>query len=139
MTIPEVNMIEVNTNTPEVIMSIPEVNTTYPKPKSSPNKLAGFKSLTPIPTVLHIYHESRREDLKVYETVFKVKDKEGVQRGEIYIDPAIHTLLVKIPYWTQPWYRQTCVWSWQLGESDETGSWQASQHRIFKIHVKSPP
>jgi hypothetical protein len=43
-------------------------------------------------------HESRLEVLKVYETVFKLKDKEGVQIGEIYINPAVDTLLVHITY-----------------------------------------
>lgn len=46
-----------------------------------------FKSLTSIPTLLHVCCKAREEGLKLYKTAFKVKGEDGKERGEIYVNP----------------------------------------------------
>ena len=62
-----------------------------------------FKSLTPIPVILHICKISRKKGLEIHRTVFKAMGKNGTERGEIYFNYQRDFLCVQVPKYTLPW------------------------------------
>lgn len=63
----------------------------------SDNSRPSFKSSTPTPDILKICREAREVGLKKYKTIFNTKDKAHALKHEIYAEPMLDTILIRIP------------------------------------------
>jgi len=114
-----------------------QVTITTPSETSLIEKTPTFKSLRPIPLILHICKESRTEGLKVYKKVFKVKDKMGVEREEIYFNPEREMLFVRVPRWTPDWRTYTGGHP-HLSNPSPTAPLDPLNHNIFRCQIENP-
>jgi hypothetical protein len=70
---------------------------------SVPVVLPRFRCRTSVPAMLHVNHESRTEGFIFYTKAFKKKHTDHC--GRIYINPAVDTLLIRMPDKCTAWYR----------------------------------
>jgi hypothetical protein len=115
-----------------------QVTITTPGKTSPIKKAPRFKSLTPIPPIMHVCHESREEGLKTFKTIFKVKDQDGIERREIYVNPELDTLFVRVPCWTHEWKYYTGG-HLHLNRPAVTAPLDPLRHNIFRCQITGNP
>ncbi|KAE9368686.1 hypothetical protein N431DRAFT_512908 [Stipitochalara longipes BDJ] len=79
------------------------ITVTTPSRESDIKKKPTFRLHTPLPSILHICHESRTQGLKIYKTLFKIKDRASIERDEIYFNPTRDSVFISIPRCTRDW------------------------------------
>jgi len=89
----------INDSTPHEV----RITVTTPPKDADIKKTPSFKLHTPFPILLHVCHESRTHVLKTYKTLFKVKDRAGIERDEIYFNPVRDSVYISIPRCTKDW------------------------------------
>jgi hypothetical protein len=112
------------------------VTVTTPSKDSIIRKRPTFKLHSPIPIILHVNHESRIQGLQTYKTIFKVKDRNGVERDEIYFGPALDSVFVSIPRCTRDWIIYTGGHI-HLPRSDIITPFDPKRHNILRCQISS--
>jgi hypothetical protein len=114
------------------------ITVTTPSKEADIKKKPTFKLHTPVPIILHICHESREQGLTTYRALFKVKDRSGIERDEIYLNPALDTVFVSIPRCTRDWIIYTGGHVHPSHPSVAT-PFDEKKHNIFRSQVSNPP
>jgi hypothetical protein len=110
------------------------ITVTTPSKDADIKKRPTFKLHTPLPTALHVSHESRTQVLKTYKTIFKVKDRSGIDREEVYFNPALDSIFVSIPRCTREWMIYTGGHI-HLPKNGIKTPFDAQKHNILRCQV----
>jgi hypothetical protein len=110
------------------------ITVTTPSKDADIKKKPTFKLHTPLPITLHVSHESRTQGLKTYKTIFKVKDRSGIEREEVYFNPALDSIFVSIPRCTREWLIYTGGHI-HLPKSGIERSFDAQKHNILRCQM----
>jgi hypothetical protein len=114
------------------------ITVTTPSKDADIKKRPTFKLHTPVPIILHICHESRKHGLTTYRALFKVKDRSGIERDEIYFNPALDTVFVSISRCTRDWIIYTGGHVHPSRPSVAT-PFDEKKHNIFRCQISNPP